>query len=67
LLLIPLLYLLSLGPVIGLFARELLNDDVYRAYTWPAAKLDEALPRDSLVESALGSYLKLWLPSDKAG
>lgn len=54
---VPLLYVLSLGPVIWLADQGWLSEDLLTVYVYPA---ELAFPEDTMRMEVLRHYLLLW-------
>ena len=66
LLLLPLLYVLSIGPVVWLHGRGMMSPAITNAAETIYEPLDWAAQRSALVEQPLSAYVEWWQPAQAA-
>jgi hypothetical protein len=60
----PAIYLLSLGPAVGLASRHVISEDAFEAYFVPVPICCEGMDEDHWFARGLTSYMELWVPPD---
>ena len=61
LIVLPALYVLSIGPAVGMYARGWLHGEAYFTVYWPIIEIVHKPERESL-QDLLNSYCELFLP-----
>ncbi|MBC7853807.1 MAG: hypothetical protein IAF94_10255 [Pirellulaceae bacterium] len=64
LLLVPAIYLLSLGPAMGLYSRDMISDAAFEGYYTPLSKCCAGIDDEHWFARGLTAYMTLWIPAD---